>query len=367
MRTNFKNLLAAALLMPLAALAADDLLTIHGFGNQDYWKSGATSFSGSGPNGTWQNDDLGLVLRATVNDKTHVYAQLQANATDPVQMLWMFVDYQVNDDLRVKAGKVKFPLGIYNEIVDARGLQLSALTPFLYYDAFDLTYDAYVGVGVDYDMQAGKAGKFTFQPFVGNIPSSPAPFTAPAFDAPTNSIPADTTDRNLYGMRVTWETPVDGLRLLAVAYNTRIQTTALNGQTAGIVGNEIRYVASIDYVTETLDIKSEFAHHRYPSLVGLPEVVSRAWYLQAGYHLGDWTPYARFDSEVNDAAFSSDPSFYQRDFVVGIDRLIMSNLHLRAENHFNHGYGMPVVNGDIAAGTGKVDWNLVAVQINYMF
>jgi hypothetical protein len=349
------------------ALADDEVLTIHGFGNQDYWRSGTTSFSGSGPHGTWQNDDLGLIFRGTVNDKTHVYAQLQADATDPVQVLWMFVDYQVNDDLRIKAGKVKFPLGIYNEYVDTRGLQLSALTPLMYYDAFDLTYDAYMGAGIDYDYSIGKSGKLTFQPFIGNIPTSPAPFTAPAFTGPTNTLEAPSTDRNLYGMRVTWETPIDGLRLLGVGYNTKIDATTASGQALGISGNESRYVLSVDYVTETLDIKSEYSHHRYPDMAGFPVVASRSWYLQAGYHYGAWTPYTRYDSVVTDTAYSSDPSFYQRDFVIGIDRLIANNLHLRGENHFNHGYAMPVVNGDIAAGTGKVDWSLLAVQINYMF
>ena len=335
-----KTVLGAAVAAAIAApaFADDQLLTIHGFGNQDYWRSGSTSFQNSGPHGTWENDDLGLVFRGTVNDKVHLNAMIQADATDPVQTLWAFVDYQVNDDLTVKAGRVKFPFGIYNEYVDTRGLQLAALTPLMYYDALDIVHDAYQGVGVDYDLHFATAGKLTLQPFVGNTFSAPASFTAPAYNSPLGLVEADTNDRSLYGFRATWETPVDGLHLLLS-----------------------------DYTTDKIDIKSEYAHHHFPALSGYPGAVSTAWYLQGGYHLGDWTPYARYDAVVADTSKSGDPSYYQRDFVIGIDRLLANNLHARIENHFNHGYAMPVLNGDIAAGTGKVDWSLLAVQINYMF
>jgi hypothetical protein len=364
-----KTVLGAAVAAALAApaFADDQLLTIHGFGNQDYWRSGDTGFLASGPHGTWQNDDLGLVFRGTVNDKVHLNAMIQADATEPVQMLWYFVDWQLSDALTVKAGRVKMPLGIYNEYIDTRGLQIAALTPLMYYDALDIVHDAYQGIGLDYDYSLGHYGKLTSQLYFGNTPNSPSPYSAPAFNSPQNTLEADTNDMHLYGYRFTWETPVEGLRLLASGYDTKTQTSNLFGQTPGVAGNESLYILSADYTTEALDIKSEYAHHHFPALEATPGLTSRAWYLQAGYHLGAWTPYVRYDSVTADTAHSADPSYYQHTFMLGIDRLLAPNLHVRVEDHLNHGYALPVFAGDIAAGTGKVDWSLLAVQINYMF
>jgi hypothetical protein len=364
-----KTALAAAACAALAtpAFADEPLVSIHGFGNQDYLRSGDTGFLGSNSHGTWQNDDLGLVLRGTVNDKVHLNAMIQADATEPVQMLWYFVDWQLSDALTLKAGRVKMPLGIYNEYIDTRGLQLAALTPLMYYDAIDIVHDAYQGVGLDYDYALGHYGKLTAQLYFGNTPNSPAPYAAPAFNSPQGTLEADTNDLHLFGYRFTWETPVDGLRLLASGYDTKTQTTNAFGQQAGVVGNESLYILSADYTTETLDIKSEFAHHHFPALVGTPGLTSSAWYVQGGYHIGAWTPYARYDSVTADTAHSGDPSYYQHTFVLGIDRLLAPNLHVRAEDHLNHGYAMSVFDGDTAAGTGKTDWSLLAVQINYMF
>jgi len=369
MRFLQKTLIAAGVsaLCAQAAMADEPMVTIHGFGNQDYWRSGSNSFLGSSAHGTFQNDDLGLIFRGTVNDRVHMNLMVQADATEPVQALWYFVDFQITESLTLKAGRVKLPLGIYNEYVDTRGLQLSALTPLMYYDALDIVHDAYQGAGLDYNAALGTFGKVYLQGYFGNTPNSPAPYQAPAFTSPADVLEADTNDLHQWGYRVNWETPVDGLHLLASGYDTKTATTSLGGQTPNIVGNENLYIFSVDYTTEKLDVKSEYAHHHFPLLDDHPGLSSHAWYLQAGYHLGDWTPYARYDSVTADSAHGGDPSYYQHTFVVGIDRLLLDNLHVRIEDHLNHGYAMPVFDGDIAAGTGKVDWTLLAVQINYMF
>jgi hypothetical protein len=351
------------------AAADDDRFSVHGFGNQDYAKSTANSFEQSGPSGTWDNNFLGLVMSATVNDRSKVWAQLQANSTEQARFTWMFVDYQVSENLSAHVGRVKFPWGVYNEFIDTRALQLSVGVPSVYSGEADMAYDAYNGVGVDYTLRSGKSGTLMLQGFFGNIYNPPSPISTPAFPGQIGNQDGQATavDHHVIGGKVTWETPIDGLRLMLSANQTRIASTADNGQIPNQNGDENRVLFSIDYVTEKLDIKSELNLHKYPGLAGFADQKSRAYYVQFGIPRGMWTPYMRYDSIVTDINYSSDPSFYQRSVVLGVNRKIHANLNLRIEDSLNHGYGLPAVAGETARGAGKVNWQLFAASVNFMF
>jgi len=90
------------------ASAQEDRFAFHGYGNQDYRQSSANSYLGADPRGTWDNNFLGLVFTGTINERSQVWAQLQANSTEQARVTWMFVDYQFNDVLRAHVGRVKF-------------------------------------------------------------------------------------------------------------------------------------------------------------------------------------------------------------------------------------------------------------------
>ena len=52
---------------------------------------------------------------------------------------------------------------------------------------------------------------------------------------------------------------------------------------------------------------------------------------------------------------------------VGVGYKINDNVNARVEDHLIHGYGLAVAGGDMAAGTGKTDWNLMAAEVNFLF
>jgi hypothetical protein len=370
-RNTAGRCIAAAVFLAFAvpALADDDRFTVHGFGNQDYSKSSANSFEQSGGSGTWDNNFLGLVGSAKISDESKLWAQLQATTTETVRFTWMFVDFQVSENLSAHVGRVKFPWGIYNEYIDTRALQFSVGKPLAYATEADLAYDAYDGAGIDYNLDMGSKGKLTLQGFYGNIFSAPDPLYTPPYpdQYQMGNLEAITNDKHVIGGKITWETPIDGLRLLVSANRTKLVTTADSGQIPDQQGEEDRYILSVDYVNDWLDLKSEYNSHKYPGLTGYQDEKSRAWYVQAGFPLGKWTPYTRYDSVVTDKNQSSDPSFFQRTVVIGINRKLSTNLNFRIEENFNHGYALPVAAGETLAGTGKVNWQLLAAQINFMF
>lgn len=352
-----------------AARADDDRFTVHGFGNQDYSKSTSNSFEQSGPTGTWDNNFLGIVMSARVTDESKVWAQFQSNSTENPRLTWMFIDYQITDDLSGRAGRIKFPFGIYNEYIDTRALQVSVGKPLAYSLEGDFTYDAFNGVELEYAKTLGTGGRVVVDAFGGNIFTPATPFFTPAYpdQFQMGNFEAVTNDLHVVGGKIAWETPVDGLRLIVSGNQTKVETTAGGGQVPNQQGVENRAIFSIDFVRDWVDLKAEYNMHKYPGLSGFSDEKSHAWYLQAAVPLNAWTPYLRYDSVVTNQDLSSDPSYYQRTVVVGINRRITRNINFRIEDGFNHGYAMPVAAGETLAGSGKVDWQLYAASVNFMF
>lgn len=319
-----------------------DSFQLHGFGSQDYLQTTHNTYLGADDRGTWDDNFLGLVGSFRLNDKSILWAQLETSSMDTTHFTWFFIDYQFTENLRAHAGRVKMPLGIYNEYIDTKFLQMSTLGPAIYQAASDFVADAYNGVGLDYTQSLGSSGELLWQVYGGDT-YDPDP-------------PDGTHDRRAFGGRVTYTTPVDGLRLLGSVI--RIQNELL--ATRQLI-NETHAIYSIDYVHNDWDVKSEFGTHT------LDHVDSRGYYVQVGHAFGKWTPFARYDDITTDSTLSSNESYYQKTLVVGLNYKLASNISLRVEDHFNRGYALPVASGEVPVGLGTRNWQLFAAGIHFMF
>ena len=126
--------------------------------------------------------------------------------------------------------------------------------------------------------------------------------------------------------------------------------------------NEDREIVSASYVTDNYDIKTEYANHKRLS------INSRGGYVQGGYTLNDkWKPYVRYDYFTTDKSQKSDPSYYQKTFMLGVEYRIGPNLTARVEDHFNRGYALPVASDEVTAGSGSDHWGLFVAGINFVF
>lgn len=325
------------------ALELGDSFELHGFASQDYAQANHNTYLGADDRGTWDNNFLGFVGAFTLNDKSKLWAQLETSSTESTRFTWFFVDYQLTDAVRLHAGRVKYPLGLYNEFIDTKFLQVTSLEPALYQGAADFVHDAYQGVGVDYSQSLGTAGRLLWQVYGGNT-----------YD--TNP-PADSRDRRAYGGRLTYNTPVSGLRFMVSGYRTDVEILATRALT-----RESRVIFSGDYVQGSWDVKSEYAMHKFLG------VDSNAWYVQAGYTLADrWMPFARYDHVNLDTSAGNDDSFHQKIFVIGLNFKLTGNVSLRIENHFNQGYALPVASGEVLENQGTRNWDLLVAGIHVLF
>jgi hypothetical protein len=324
-----------------AADGFSDRIDFHGFGYQSYLQSSKNTYLGADSKGTFDENSFNLVVTAKLDEKSKLWAMIDTDS-DGARLGWAFVDYSVNDNFVLKAGQSKEPWGWYNEIFDARYLQMSTVVPHMYADAADMRDEAYRGAGLSYSMDAG-AGRLSFDAYTG----------APVVLNSDASAAAEKT-YGLIGGVATWTTPVNGLRF-------RVSGFTHDRKVDGIVTREKSVVGGVEYVADNWDFKSEYAHRSSDSTVS-------SYYVQAGYTFADrWTPFGRYDYIVTDKSLKSDPSYYQKTMVIGLDYKVNSYFSVRVENHFNKGYALPVASGEVEAGAGNDKWNMFGASVNFIF
>jgi len=315
--------------------------SMNGYGYLDYIQTDANTYLDASKTPTWGNNFFALVGSAAVTDRLKLWAQLETGTDNRPRFTWAFADYQFNEAVSVHAGTVKMPLGFYNETVDATLTRPSNMAPFIYQYATDLVLDAYNGIGADLHQDIG-AGALLLQAYGGNSKDS----------NPTPGV----YDHRLFGGRIVYRTPIEGLRLMFS--ETRTLVRIVNGQ----IVDETVSIASIDYVTDRLDLKSEYGQHDFLG------AKSSSWYVQAAYELSDeWKPYLRYDTFRQEQGPANDPSSFQRSVIAGVGYAFSPNIVLRTEVLFNHGYALPVLAGEMTAGSGKVNWDMLVASVNFAF
>lgn len=336
------GMLLCALCSVVQAVELGEKLAIHGYGNQDYFKSDGNDYLESAK-GTWASITLALLFIATLSDRTKVWAQWHGSS-ESARIDWAFVDYQAGNDLTLRGGQIRLPMGLYNEERDVAFLQMSALRPALYQEPTEFVDESFRGASVVYGHPVG-AGSLSWDAYVGQAVHRAEPETA-----------VERFDR-LTGGRVTYKTPIDGLRFMVSGYNSQGRDLALGTRSL----KRVR-VFSADYAAKNFDIKVES---------GTRDFFGRranTYYLQAGYTLAEkWTPFIRYDYITTDKRLRNDPAFYQKTASVGVTYKTGSGVGLRVENHFNRGYALPVAAGNVEPGAGTARWNMLAASVFFVF
>src|SRR5689334_2083408 len=83
---------ACSISVPAGAADFADRFNVYGFGFQDYVQTSANQYLGADKRGTWDNNFLGLVMSANVDERSKVWAQLEATSTEGTRFTWFFVD-----------------------------------------------------------------------------------------------------------------------------------------------------------------------------------------------------------------------------------------------------------------------------------
>ena len=333
-------LLECSLTITAHAVDLNESLQLHGYGHVGALNTDANNYFKADNGTTWDYKDLALLFTGKLNERSNAWIEL-FTVDGKNRVDWAFVDYQVASGPLLRLGQIKMPIGLYNEIRDVEFIRPSSLQPFLYQESVEITNEAYQGVGLAYDHEFGR-GSLTWDLYAGKSAEYEA---------------GDHHHENLLGARVSYQTPVEGLRAMISTFKEKLTHIATNQS-----DDKHSYIVSLDYSPGDLDLKTE-----YGQSTAFGKTIE-TWYAQAAYSFNEhWKPYLRYDYITTDVDNKGDPSFYQYSTVAGLGYTINANFGLRMETHFNHGYAMPVVAEQMDAGTGAINWKLSAISLNFNF
>jgi hypothetical protein len=235
----------------------------------------------------------GVQLTYQLNDKADATVQMVArsddtNGTDTWELNaeWAYLGYQLTDDLKVRAGRMRVPFYMYSESLDVGYSYPWARPPLSVYRSPITAYD---GVDMTYLFNTGGL-RHTLQFWTGSY--------ADTSNGPAG-IPDDIELKDQYGVNLTstWGDFTARAMMFTIAIDGT--TTVDFGGGAPPIYVQLDAEDKLDYsslgfqwdngqyfvITETTDLRSE---------KGLFFTDEKAGYVTVGTRIQDWTPYATY-------------------------------------------------------------------------
>ncbi len=118
--------------------------------------------SGINEKGSFQGTKLGLTIRSQINDDLSVAMLLMSSASENdynTHVDWAFASYTLSEAFTLRAGKIKFPVGLVNEYVDVGITYPWISAPLLLYSneqaGAQATREAYTGASLLWSEEVG--------------------------------------------------------------------------------------------------------------------------------------------------------------------------------------------------------------------
>ncbi len=369
-------------------------LQIHGFASQSWLKSSDNNVFGksSSDSGSFDFRELGLNASMRPLPKLQFSAQMLSRwagkgSTGNIRLDYGFMDYTYysgqSGQLGIRLGRMKNPLGFYNDTRDVPFTRPSILLPqSIYFDRTRKLAIAADGVHL-YGEHRSDMGDISFQGGVVSPLVRGAEAQAAVFG---KQFPGHLTPDISYVGRVNYE--LDGGRI-----RLAISATQLNmGYSPGIgdpfKGGSIRFtplVFSAQYNAERWSFTSEYAlrHLEYKDFgPALPNMNfwGESYYFQGAYRFTpEWEGIVRYDvlyADGNDpdgtkwAAARPGRQAYSRfakDITVGLRWNITPEFMLRAEYHRVNGTGWLSTLDNPVSNNLAQHWDLFSILGSYRF
>lgn len=348
----------ALVLTSSCALAQENIidylhLQIHGnVAEGVLYGSGNNYLTADTTDGSAKWDEESLSVTSAVTDKFRVGAQVHSWALGQlgrqnIELDWAYGDYKFSSWFGIRAGQVKTPFGLYNEIQDVDAVTQWALLPQAIYPSdlrsFTLSHLGGVLYG---DIGLGKhRGTLSWSAFGGRR----AQRRNEGFVMTMTSmgISLDDCAGAMEGADVRWKTPVDGL-LVGAAYSS----TDLSAPHASIGSIPMPVTTNIqqrqfysEYEKGKLTLATEWRFT--PTRMTLGPIASnepvRSWYAMASYHLTDKLTvgsYHSYNRLFPQGGNGSNPSNYLKDVTANTRYDFNRFFYAKLEAHYMDGNSM---------------------------
>jgi hypothetical protein len=300
-------------------------LQVHGFVSQGFLVTTDNNYLAESERGSFEFTEVGLNFTQPLSDELRVGVQLFARDLGPlgnydVKADWFYLDYRFADWFGLRAGRVKLPFGLYNEVNDVDQARLPILLPQSVYPIQNRDFLlAQTGVELYGYLDLAAAGALDYRLYGGTIFLDADVAPGAAYELVAINIPY------VAGARVLWETPLPGLRaggslqlirleadLLfdPAAFQPLVMDGDLPASFAGQVEVELpalMWVGSIEYAIDQLLFAAEYSRWHIdtgssePLLFPESDTTQERLYGMAAYRWNAW-----FESGVYYALYFRD-------------------------------------------------------------
>lgn len=402
--STIRILFLLLLLLPAKSQAIDlkESFQLHGFISQGYLDSTANNFMDEeSRTGTFAFTDMAINANLALSDHFRAGAQIYIRnfgdySEDDIQLDWALIDYHLHDALGIRLGKVKLPMGLYNETRDSDFLRNMIFLPQSVYDDTrrDL-YLSYVGGGLHGNVQLNGWGDFDYHLFAGetcfpeesvlaesnkrniiaridrnNSAITPNPAIPPAY------VSSDRESNELFGGSLVFNHTNDHLRLGATWMHAHNQVF-VNGASSPALESEIhhKYVLSLEYSWLDWILSGEYGEtHRTQTMYGQTTIdgPSQGWYVMLSYSpFAKWTLSALYDefyrlkNDKDGSTLTTSYSGWRKDIGLGIRYDMNDSWNAKFEYHWLDGAAMQL-NVFNPEGLARY-WNYCAAKVSFSF
>ena len=270
---------------PALAGAWTDRITLGGFASANYSRTNdevpfdGEENVGADDKGSWSGTNIGLNINAQVNDRFRVASQIFASKAEKfnAKIDWAFGELALTEAINVRAGKIKFPVGILNEYADV-GYTMPWLKP---------PAVIYSELGLPNGPQVTREG-YTGASLLGNLELGDWVMSADLF---AGEIQLETSSvRQLGGISV--DADWDDVVLLQGSYNRGVMHgtgEALGGIMEGTAHQSTVLGIKADWNNILL-----YAERGDVDMGNDSTMETLSWYTTLGYQMGDWLPHVTY-------------------------------------------------------------------------
>ena len=288
-QTTVRNL-AIALTLSAATAGAQGFtpqnVEVHGFGD---WNSGATNNSnlylGGQNRGSSRNANAGFTITGKMDERLSFVTQVQFDFSGQTQtsLDYVFAQYDFADWVKLRAGQVKQPFGLYTETIDIGVLRPFLNAPQAVYGPTANIAEAFRGIGftgnfkmpgtmsMDYDVYGGGLNREEYEP---TLDAYRVMQGRRSFAQVSDGIGSELTDQ-VYGGRLMLNLPFQGMRIGASGYHGNTAEFPIPGR-----GDVQTVVYSYEYVANRLALRTE-ALREWES----DHDRQNGWYYEGAYRL----------------------------------------------------------------------------------
>ncbi len=294
---------------------AGSVIEVHGFGDWAYGRTDYNTYLAGLPEGNYRQVNLALNVTASVGDRLRIVGQAEWRESEHgsrTLLDYAFAEWRFSDVFLLRAGQVKQPFGISNEVSTVGTLRPFFELPQAIYGPVGLIGLAYRGLGVTGSRDLGRGWSLSYDAYFGSTviedfePPEDLLRGKPVGEASAIEIEAT---RDAYGGRIALSTPLSGLRV------------GFSGCQGKQIDSNRRWVlgADAEYLTDAWSIRTEYGQERV-----VEREIERAFYFEVAYRIDrNWqvaAQYGRFSEGLSGFDVSRAPSLLDhKELAIGLN------------------------------------------------